>query len=187
MIKSFSFIIFFIGSIANANKVKPLFRDNSLKTFVTMPFRLENESGVAIPLVNIDIVSSKENCQGMIDPLIAFNFLIKCTKPDSLQVSVYYKDSNDSMIRINYGPIAVTQISDSQDVLQPDPGGSDKYKLGRELFTSHCMSCHQSPYDKPNRSMTQIKNAISGIARMNSIRLTDEQIKAISDYLNHLD
>lgn len=181
-------VILFLSTIgASAQQVTPLFRDNSLTTFVTMPFRLETSGHVAIPILSIDITSSKANCQGMIDPMISSNFLVKCTKPDSLRVSVYYKDTGGNMMRINYGPLVVTKISDNDSVLVPVNNDTDKYKAGRDLFATQCMSCHQSPHDKPNRSSTQIKSAISNITRMKSIKLTDTQVKSISDYLNNLD
>ena len=179
--------ILFATQIAAAQSVVPLFRNNSLTTYVTMPFRLEDAGGNALNILNIELLSSKDNCQAMIDPMILSNFLVKCTKTDSLRLAVFFKDSSGSIVRINYGPIVIAKISLSEDVLIPVVDNSEKYKAGRELFTSHCMSCHQSPYDKPNRSLTQIKSAISGITRMKSIKLTDPQVKSISDYLNHLD
>lgn len=179
-------LILFIGQITMAQEVVPLFRDNSLTTYVTMPFRLQETNGTAIPIMSIEVTSSKDNCQAMIDPMITANFLVKCTKTDSLAVAVYYKKSDGSIGRINYGPLPIAKISDSETVLVPVVDNSQKYKAGRDLFAGQCMKCHQSPYDKPNRSMTQIKSAIAGIGQMKSIKLTDVQIKSISDYLNNL-
>lgn len=185
--KFFGFVIFFLTSTVFAQQVVPLFRNNSLTTFVTMPFRLESASQQAIPILSIDITSSKANCQGMIDPMISSNFLVKCTHPDSLRVSVFYKDASGNMMRINYGPLVISKISETDSVLAPVTENVDKYKAGRDLFSTQCMSCHQSPHDKPNRSSTQIKSAIANITRMKSIKLTDAQVKSISDYLNNLD
>lgn len=180
-------VLLFTVQMAWAQQVVPLFRDNSMTTYVTMPFRLEADDGSAQSILSIDVTSSKENCKAMIDPMITSNFLVKCTTTDSLTMAVFFKQADGSIARINYGPLVVAKISDSETVLIPDTTSSDKYKAGRELYNSQCMSCHQSPYDKPNRSVTQIKSAISGITRMKSIKLTDAQVKSISDYLNNLD
>lgn len=185
--KALVILALFISSMAAAQSVVPLFRDNSLTTYVTMPFRLEDADGAALTIVSIDITSSEEKCLGMIDPMIFSNFLVKCTQPDSLTVAVYYKDSTGQMSRINYGPLTVTKISASATVLQPVTEDPNKYKAGRDLFSGHCMSCHQSPHEKSNRSSTQIKSAMANITRMKSIKLTDSQVKSISDYLNNLD
>ena len=180
-------LVLFISSMAAAQSVVPLFRDNSLTTYVTMPFRLEDDDGKALTIVSIDITSSKENCQAMIDPMIVSNFLVKCTKPGALAVDVFFKDASGAMMRISYDDLTVTKISDTATVLQPTPEDPDKYKAGRDLFATQCMGCHQSPHEKPNRSSTQIKSAIANITRMKSIKLTDAQVKSISDYLNNLD
>lgn len=172
--------------MTSAQQVVPLFRDNSLTTYVTMPFRLESATGSAISILSIDVLSSKDNCLAMIDPMISSNFLVKCVTTDSLRMAVFYKRSDGSIARINYGPLTVAKISDSEVVLTPVTEDPEKYKAGRDLFTAQCMRCHQSPYDKPNRSMTQIKSAIAGIGSMKSIKLTDVQVKSISDYLNNL-
>lgn len=180
-------LVFLIGSMAAAQEVVPLFRDNSLTTFVTMPFRLQDDNGLALPIVNIEVTSSKENCQAMIDPMIKTNFLVKCTKDGALSVDVYFKDSSGSMMRIVYNDITVTKISDSATVLQPVTEDPDKYKAGRDLFATYCMKCHQGAHDKANKSSSQIKSAITNIGSMKSIKLTDAQVKSISDYLNNLD
>ncbi len=180
-------LVFLIGSMAAAQEVVPLFRNDSLTTYVTMPFRLQDDNGQAISIVSIEITSSKENCQGMIDPKISSNFLVKCTKEGALGVDVYFRDASGSMMRIVYNDITVTKISDSATVLQPVTEDPDKYKAGRDLFATYCMKCHQAAHDKANKSVTQIKSAITNIGSMKSIKLTDAQIKSISDYLNNLD
>lgn len=185
--KYWGILVLLTAELTMADQVVPLFRDNSMTTYVTMPFRLEATNGSAIPIMSIEVISSKDNCQAMIDPMISSNFLVKCTKTDSLEVAVYFKQGDGSIARINYGPVVVAKISESETVLTPVVDNSLKYKAGRDLYSSHCLSCHLSPYDKPNRSLTQIKSAISGIGRMKSIKLTDAQIKSISDYLNNLD
>ncbi|AZZ36092.1 hypothetical protein CIK05_04560 [Bdellovibrio sp. qaytius] len=185
--KYWGILILLSAHIAMAQTVVPLFRDNSLTTYVTMPFRLKAANGSAIPILSIEVLSSKDHCQAMIDPMISANFLVKCTKTDSLRIAVYYKNSDGSVSRINYGPVTVAKISASEEVLTPVVDNSQKYKAGKDLFASTCMGCHQSPQDKPNRSVSQIKSAIAGITRMKSIKLTDTQVKSISDYLNNLD
>lgn len=184
--KYWGVLVLLTTHIASAQTVVPLFRDNSLTTYVTMPFRLEAANGSAQPILSIEVTSSKDNCQAMIDPMITSNFLVKCTTTDSLRMAVYYKQTDGSVTRINYGPLVVAKISASETVLTPVTDNSEKYKAGRDLFTSQCMSCHQSAHEKPNRSVTQIKSAIAGIGRMKSIKLTDAQVKSISDYLNNL-
>lgn len=170
---------------ARAQQVVPLFRNDSLKTFVTMPFMLQDATFAPLGIFGMEIVQGKNACAGMIDPHIASNFLLKCTEPATVTVDVYFRQ-NGQMSKIVYGPLSVLKISDS-GVIQPEEDEDDPYAAGRTLFQSTCMSCHQSPHDKPNKSFTQIKSAIANIGQMKSIRLTDDQIRAVSAYLNHLD
>jgi mono/diheme cytochrome c family protein len=131
-------------------------------------------------------VSALSECKAMIDPNITSNFLIRCESPASVSVDVYF-EFNGVIQKIRYGPLTVAQISDTGVVVQP-PAVTDKYKTGRELFAAKCMECHQSPYEKENKSFTQIKQSIQSVGEMNKLNvLTDAQIQAIRDYLNHLD
>lgn len=177
-------LIYFVLQNVQAQEVVSLFRDDSLKTFVSLPFLLKDSQGKPQSVFSVEVTSSKENCMAMLDPFINSNFLVKCTQPDSLTMNVYYKN-NGQIIKINYGPIIITKISETATVLAPIVDSSLKYKEGRDLFEANCLSCH-APADKPDRTVTQIKNAISSKPQMRSISLTDAQIQAISDYLKNL-
>ncbi|AGH95494.1 c-type cytochrome [Pseudobdellovibrio exovorus] len=169
----------------SAQQIIPLFRDNSLRTHVTMPFRLQDNSGNPISIFNLELTAGQNNCKAMVDPHISNNFLVKCKEPANIQVSVYFK-ANDQMNRINYGPVTINALS-ATGVIEPVTDNSNKYAVGKNLFNVHCMSCHQNPHEKPNRSFTQLKSALTNIGQMKSIRLTDEEIREISAYLNNLD
>lgn len=175
---------------AEAQQVVSLMQTNSYKTYITLPFRLEDSSHNSIPIINVSLVNSASDCLAIMDPYISSNFLVKCKSAKSISLYIYFK-YNDVISKIQYGPIDITNISDSGIVTPVDPGGSDPYSTGRELFNTKCMRCHQSPYDKPNKSVTQITNAINNVGAMktapeNLQALTSAELKAISDYLNHL-
>lgn len=180
---------------SNAQKVLPLFNDNSLKTFVTMPFKLQNSSNDSLPIFSLEIVTGKSNCSAIIDPFISSNFLIKCSNPDTVSVNVFYY-INEQLNKITYGPLNIIKISDS-GVVQPINNDSDAYAAGRTLFQSKCLSCHNSPYETLtyNKTATQIKSAIDsavsnnrpmGYAQYGLSLLTTAEIKSISDYLRNL-
>lgn len=179
------FVLFFSVINVSAQQIVPLFRDNSLKTHVTMPFRVQDNSENPLNIFNIELVSGKNACQIMVDPHIPYNFLLKCKEPANVQINVYFK-VNEQMNRINYGPVTILPLSAS-GVIEPINNDSDKYAAGRALFNTHCLSCHQNPHEKPNRSFTQLKSAIANIGQMKSIRLTDDELRQISGYLNNLD
>lgn len=175
-----------ITSDLQAQQIVPLFQNDSLRTYVTMPFRLRRSTSEGIPIVGIKLVNATEDCKAMIDPNILSNFLVRCKNPVAVSIDVYF-ELNDTIQKIRYGPLNVAQISDSGGVVEP-PAPTDKYKTGRELFAAKCMECHQSPYEKQNKSFTQIKQSIQSVGEMNKLSiLTDAQIQAIRDYLNHLD
>lgn len=185
----------FLALHTNAQRILPLFRDNSLKTFVTMPFKLQDASNNSLPIFSIEIVSGKSSCSGIIDPYISSNFLLKCSNPDTVSLNVYFY-VNEQLSKISYGPLSIIKISDS-GVVQPIGGGADKYAAGRTLFQAKCMSCHSSPYEilTYNKTATQIKSAIDsavdknrpmGDSQYGLALLTADEIKAISDYLRNL-
>lgn len=179
-------VFFLISGELQAQQILPLFQNDSLRTYVTMPFRLRRSTNESIPIVGIKLVNAAEDCKAMIDPNILSNFLLRCQAPVSVSVDVFF-EFNGTMQKIRYGPLNVTQISDSGEVVQP-PTDTDRYRTGRELFAAKCMSCHQSPYDKQNVSLTRIKDSIQTVQKMNHLStLTEAQLEAIRDYLNHLD
>lgn len=179
------FLLFIVPEV-KAQQVLPLFQNDSLKTIVTMPFRLRKSTTEGIPIVSIALVSGTEECKAMIDPNISSNFLVRCGSPASVSIDVFF-ESNGVLQKIRYGPLSVTQLSDS-GVVAPPPVTVDRYKTGRDLFAAKCMECHQSPYEKQNKTFTQIKQSIQSVGEMNKLSiLTDSQIQAIRDYLNHLD
>ncbi len=171
-------------SQAISQQVVPLFRDNSLITNVSIPFTLRDSQQQPLEILNIEVTSSKTNCLSMIDPFISSNFLVKCLNADALTVSVFYA-ANGKTFKINYGPVPITKIAGGA-VIQPITAPTQSFAAGEKLFVQYCMRCHQSAYDKQNRSATQIKSAIAGVGAMKTIQLTDTDIKSISAYLSNL-
>lgn len=166
----------------HAQSIAPLMRDASLKTYVTLPYRLLNAQGSAQDIIDAKITSSSPSCQIMIDPFIAANFLLKCTEPSTVNVAVYYY-LNNSYTRINYGPISIIKLTDA--AVTAPTGNGPNYTVGQQLFVANCIQCH-APVDKQNRSSAVIKSAIINQQQMRQIVLTNEQVQAIADYLGHL-
>ncbi len=185
MVKWFIFCSLFC-TIVQAQQVVPLYQTNSLRTYATIPFRLQRTTVDAIPIHTIAIVDGKDDCLGMIDPKIPSNFLLKCLNPVSVSIDVFFETSG-VLQKIRYGPLAITKISDT-GVIPPSTGATDRYKAGRELYAAKCMQCHSNPYALLNPSFTKIKSTISSQPRMNFLStLTDDEIREISNYLFHLD
>jgi hypothetical protein len=185
MIKFCGIIILMVFAVTfqvHAQSVAPLMRDASLKTYVTLPYRLLNVQGSAQDIIDAKITSNSPSCQIMIDPFIAANFLIKCTEPSTVNVAVYYY-LNNSYTRINYGPISIVKLTDA--VVSTPVGNGPSYAVGQQLYVTHCIQCH-TPIDKQNKSAAQIKSAILSKPQMQNIVLTNEQVQAIADYLGHL-
>jgi hypothetical protein len=170
-----------LAHTALAQQVVQLMRDNSLKTYVTLPFRLEDTDHTALPIFNIELVSGKDTCQAMIDPKISWNFLVKCTQASSVSLNVYFQYGG-SMRKIVYGAFNVDTIG---SVVESKPPVAD-YSAGRLLFQANCIECHRNPAEKANKSFTNIKSAIATITEMKKIKLSDTDIKSIVAYLGHL-
>ena len=185
MLRLFSvLLIAVLTSAASAQQVVPLFRNDSLKTYVTMPFMLQDASANPTQIYSIEIVQGKDSCAGILDPYIRTNFLLKCTTQTDVTVNVFYKQ-NEEVKKIAYGPLTVLKISDSGAV-QPVDDNSDPYAQGRALFISkQCSNCHGAN-EKPNRTFTQIRNALNTQQDMRSLVLTDDEVRAISAYLSNL-
>lgn len=170
---------------AKAQQVVPLFRNNSLKTYVTMPFMLQDAGSNPMTIYSIDFITGKSSCAGILDPHIRTNFLLKCISPDTVNMNVYYKQG-DEVRKIVYGPLSVLQISDS-GVIPPSQETDTRFVLGQKLFQNNCNgSCHTPP-EKKSRSFTLIRSAMSLEPKMQSIILTDEEVRAISYYLSRID
>lgn len=187
MIKFIFLIILFWQTVSLAQEVTPLFRDNSLFTFVTLPFALKDLQQLPLQIVNLEILSAKENCSTMIDPYINSNFLVKCRVEGPLSVSINFL-KNGVAGKINYGPVPILKIS-SGSIIQPVPipvVNPINTAAGQQLFVQYCLRCHQNPYDKANRTATRIQNAIATIGQMQSIKLTAAEINSISTYLSNL-
>lgn len=170
--------------LGEAQQVVPLFRNDSLKTYVTMPFMLQDAVSNPMQIMSIEIVSGKSSCAGILDPHIRTNFLLKCTSETNVTLNVFFKQ-NDEIKKIVYGPLTVLKISDSGAV-QPVEDNTDPYAQGRALFVSkQCSNCHGAN-EKPNRTFTQIRNALNTQQDMRSLVLTDDEVRAISAYLSNL-
>ncbi len=187
----FIFLILLLWQVPSfSQEVVPLFRDNSLFTYVTLPFALKDRDQLPLQILNLEITSSKDNCSGMLDPYINSNFLIKCRTEGLLNISINFL-KNGVISKINYGPIPILKISSSaviQPVTTPLAGTTPVVTTtaGQQLFVQYCMKCHQNPYDKANRTVTQINSAIAAIGQMRSIILTPTEISNISSYLSNL-
>lgn len=179
-------IVLLLGFEAWSQQVKPLFRNDSFVTQVSIPFALRDNSQRPLEITNLEITSDGGNCLGLIDRFIRSNFFVKCNLPDVVRASLYFSQ-NGQIYKINYGPFSVTPISDGTVVTPTTPTTptTPDTTQGRQLFQSKCISCHTA-YEKPNRTFTQIKSALTNISSMRTIQITDDQIRAISTYLSNL-
>jgi len=176
---------------AQVEKVTPLFRNDTMVTQVSIPFLLLDTSNQPLNITRLNVTSTAGKCKGFVDPYIQSNFFIKCSEPDSARAEVFFS-RNGQIVKLNYGPVTVTAISDRPVVtpLPPDPPPPD-YTEGRMLFerivnNKSCAGCHSDRVRFANVKFENIKSAIATKPPMQDLTyITDAQIQAIVAYLNN--
>lgn len=189
----FAVLLFAVGS--HAQTLTSIAKSNSLKSMVTLPFRLTDEKKNPISIASFQI--SSEDCMAMIDPNIKSNLLVKCKKETSLAINVFYQQG-DQLKSVSYGPASIGKIADTLlvAIVGDTQGGggdggsgdslADSIAAGRTVWNNSCKRCHDSAASKAKRTVSQLKTALSSQSQMTSIKLTEAQIKSISDYLSNL-
>lgn len=187
-----SFLIFTCVGVVHAQQVVPLFRNDTMRTSVTIPFMLQDDDENPMPIMDVEVTSSAANCKAMLDPHITTNFLLKCTQPESaLMVTVVFKKSDNKIYKINYAGVPILKLSDTATVVDTVPVDTGTDNLGRQLYETNCAECHGygSNSAKKGRTKTQIDNAISANkgGMLNSVGfLTSAQRAEIAKYLGSL-
>lgn len=87
-------LIFFLGILSafevHAQKVVPLFRDDSIVTQVAIPFAFQNNSQQAIEITQLKVTSVAGKCIGMIDPFIPSDPMDPTPPPDYSEGAMLY-------------------------------------------------------------------------------------------------
>lgn len=128
-----------------------------------------------------------QDCRVMRDPFRREIFLLKCARPERLTIEFAF-ELDGNVYRRAIGPIEV-KSPDPNFVVEtpttPTPG-----LTGQQLFSSHCVSCHNPPASKARRNAAAIANAIQTNSQMRAIpslaELTPAELSAIAQYLGGL-
>ena len=150
--------------VVNAQQVVPLFRNDTMRTSITIPFMLQDDDDNGMPIMNVVVTSSADNCKAMLDPHISTNFLVKCTQPEAaLKVTVVYRNTDGNVYKINYTGVPIIKLSDTATVVDTVTEDTGADNVGKTLYNQNCADCHGfgASSAKKGRTKTQIDNAIS--------------------------
>lgn len=152
------------AGVVNAQQVVPLFRNNTMRTSITIPFMLQDNNENGMPIMDVEVTSSAANCKAMLDPHITTNFLVKCTQPESaLKITVVYRNTDGNIYKINYTGVPIIKLSETATVVDTVIEDTGTDNLGKTLYNQNCADCHGYGANsaKKGRTKTQIDNAIS--------------------------
>lgn len=184
-------LCFVLPASAADLEVRPLFKDNTLRTYIPLPFQVKGASADFTALTAVTVTGSS-SCRTLLDPHIPTNFFVKCKEPAEITLSLSYL-AKDQIRKVTYGPLQITKISESGEVVDPggDTGPSAEWLLGQNLYHNKkysngktCASCHDNPAEKADRiSVNALNGAIFSINDMKGISLTEAEKKAIVTYV----
>lgn len=184
--------VFLFGGPALAAdiEVRPLYNDDTLRTYVSLPFQVKGATAGYGSLVSVAVTGST-SCRTLLDPHIVNNFFVKCTSPGQINLSVSYTVQGQ-VRRVTYGPLEIRKISESGEVVNPGTEQpSAEWLLGKDLYHNKkyssgktCASCHDNPAEKADRiSLSSLNGAINSVGQMKGITLTEAEKKAIVNYV----
>ena len=171
---------------AEAPQVVSLYDQKSRMPGALIPFKVLNGS-----ILDTTITSSSAGCRIMKDPFLSNIFLLKCTQEGSAQVTLKISSGNQ-IYNLNYGPVEIKNPFSNVVVVEPDVPTTDQDAvIGRTYFNTYCITCHNPPQTKANKSISEIKSAIQSQSQMRQPQyglsaLTEDQIKKIQTYLKGL-
>lgn len=202
---SFFITLSLLGSTSYAHRVQPLYRDDTLRTYLSIPFRLITEDSSQLKVTKVKIEKGSSTCGSLIDPYIKENFFIKCLEEGNVTFNVSFT-ANGAAKSIVYGPFYITKIAAAGSVMDNSAGGnkSKEYSEGEVLYYENyggktyvngsrimaCVECHQAPINKKGLTESSLRNSLSSVTRManESINkkqvLTDSQIKSLVIFIN---
>lgn len=174
---------------ANVLQIQSLYGANGWVPGALLPFRV---TGTAVTNGKFRAAritaETGADCRVMRDKFIPEIFLLKCADTDKLSIEFAF-EMDGSVYRRSIGPIDV-KIPDPNFIVDPNPTGPPITQVGRQLFSSHCVSCHNPPASKSRRSAATIKSAIQTNGQMMAIpslgTLTADELNAIAAYLGTL-
>ncbi|MBX3018023.1 MAG: cytochrome c [Bdellovibrionaceae bacterium] len=170
-------------------QIQSLYGANGWVPGQLLPFRVTGSAISQGKFRGVKITSETgADCRVMRDPFLPEIFLLKCADTDKLSVEFAF-EMDGSVYRRSIGPIDV-KVPDPNFIVDPNPTGPPITQVGRQLYSSHCVSCHNPPASKSRRSAATIKSAIQTNGQMMAIpslsTLTADELNAIAAYLGTL-
>lgn len=170
--------------------IQPLNDNNSLRTYIAIPFATKAASNT-ISLREVRI-RQNSNCRTLIDPYIVSNFFVKCTTPGPVTLDIVYLN-NGVVHSTEYGPFTVLNISETGTVIDDgDSGPSEEWRLGQTLWNStkgisgrqSCAFCHGSPGTKAHSiSLSSLNAALAAPYMSTAIPLTESEKQALITFV----
>lgn len=184
--------LFLLGVPSSAAdlQVRALYNDDTLRTYVSLPFQVKGVAEGFGALTSVAVTDSA-SCRTLLDPHIASNFFVKCTEPGTIRLSISYT-VNGLVRRVTYGPLEIKKISEFGEVVTPGTESpSAEWLLGKDIYHNKkyssgktCANCHDNPAEKADRiSVSSLTGAVNSVGAMRGISLTEVEKKVIVTYV----
>lgn len=166
-------------------KIESLYQSDGLVPGELLPLRVSGTVPAAGKLRSVIArpVGSKD-CRVMRDPYRTDIFLLKCSAAAQLSVEFSFELNGDIYRRTIAG--LEVKVPNPNFVIDDTKPPGDELN-GQQLYSTHCLSCHNPPASKGGRPATAISNAIQNNSQMRVIptltALTSAEIIAIAKYL----